>query len=227
MCLLGYLIRDSFCVPSYWRIDVLPTEVNCHQYASDRTIYSHSKPSEPQSCQAEMQAALDKLYTWSSRCNLALHPKKTKVMLLSTPQMSRTHGLDGHSIHLLWKGSRASFNFPPTWYGSARKRQLEKRETDCKISSCYGTLSVLKKLKYLAPYNVRKHLAECLILSKIDYNDIVSDIIADYLVKRLQRVQLAAAKLFTWSSRCNLTLNPKTTKVWCFFQLPRCHEFMD
>ena len=104
--------------------DVLPTEVNCHQYANDITIYSHSKPSELQSCQAEMQAALDRLSTWSSRFNLALHPK----MLLSTPQMSRTHGLDGHSIHLLWKGFRASFNFPPTWYGSARKRQLEKRE---------------------------------------------------------------------------------------------------
>ena len=34
---------------------------------------------------------------------------------------------------------------------------------------------------------------QCLILSKIDYNDIVSDPIPDYLVKRLQRVQLAAA----------------------------------
>ena len=80
--------------------DVLPTEINCHQYENHITIYSHCKPSELQSCQAEMEAALDKLSTWSSRCNLALHPKKTKVMLLSTPQMSRTHGLDGHSIHL-------------------------------------------------------------------------------------------------------------------------------
>ena len=44
---------------------------------------------------------------------------------------------------------------------------------------------------------------QCLILSKIDFNDIVSDTIADYLVKRLQRVQLAVAKLSTWSSRCN------------------------
>ena len=78
-----------------------------------------------------------------------------------------------------------------------------KRERNSKISSCYGTLSVLKKLKYLAPYNARKHLAECLILSKIDYSDIFSDTIADYLFKRLQRVQLADAKLSTWSSRCN------------------------
>ena len=35
---------------------VLPTEVNCDQYAKDITIYSHCKPSELQSCQAEMQA---------------------------------------------------------------------------------------------------------------------------------------------------------------------------
>ncbi|CAH3183292.1 unnamed protein product, partial [Porites lobata] len=45
-----------------------------------------------------------RLSTWSSRCNLALHPKKTKVMLLSTPQMSQTHGLDGHCIHLCANG---------------------------------------------------------------------------------------------------------------------------
>ena len=35
-------------------------------------------------------------------------------------------------------------------------------------------------------------MAECLILSKIDYNDIVSHPIQEYLTKRLQRVQLAA-----------------------------------
>ena len=35
--------------------------------------------------------------------------------------------------------------------------------------------------------------SQCLILSKIDYSDIVSDPIPDYLVKRLQRVQLAVA----------------------------------
>ena len=60
MCLLGYL-RDSFCVLLFNLYvndltNVLPTEVNCHQYANDIMIYSHCKPSELQSCQAEMQA---------------------------------------------------------------------------------------------------------------------------------------------------------------------------
>jgi len=37
--------------------------------------------------------------------------------------------------------------------------------------SCYGTLAILKKLKKMAPFNLRKQLAESLILSKIDYGD--------------------------------------------------------
>jgi hypothetical protein len=54
-----------------------------------------------------------------------------------------------------------------------------------KISECYAILSVLRKLKYLAPYNIRKHLAESLVLSKLDYNDVVCSPVPDYLLKRL------------------------------------------
>ena len=166
--------------------DVHPTEVNCHQYAKDITIYSHSKPSEL----LWVVGRRCRLSTWSFRCNLALHPKKTKVMpLLSTPHMSQTHGLDGHCIHLCANGKSLKRVLTFRLLGAEVQENVNwKRERNSKISSCYGTLSVLKKLKYLAPYNARKHLAECLILSKNDYNDIVSDTIADYLVKRLHRV---------------------------------------
>ena len=167
--------------------DVLPTKVNCHQYANDITIYSHCKPFEL----LRVVWRRCRLFTWSFLCNMALHPKKTKVMLLSTPQMSQTHGLDGHCIHLCANGKSLKRVLTFRLLGAEVHENVNwKRERNSKISSCYGTLSVLKKLKYLAPYNinVRKHLAECLILSKIDYNDIVSDTIADYLVKRLHRV---------------------------------------
>ena len=125
-------------------------------------------------------------------------------MLLSTSQMSQTHGLDGHCIHLCANGKSLRRVLTFRLLGTEVHENVNwKRAINCKISSCHGTLSVLKKLKYLAPYNVRKHLAECLIFSKIDYNDIVTDTIADYLVKRLQRVQLVTAKLSRWSSRGN------------------------
>ena len=125
-------------------------------------------------------------------------------MFLSTSQMSQTHGLDGHCIHLCANGKSLRRVLTFRLLGTEVHENVNwKRAINCKISSCHGTLSVLKKLKYLAPYNVRKHLAECLIFSKIDYNDIVTDTIADYLVKRLQRVQLVTAKLSRWSSRGN------------------------
>ena len=54
-------------------------------------------------------------------------------------------------------------------------------------------ITVLRKLKHLAPYNIRKQLAESLVLSKLDYNDVVCNPVPDYLLKRLQRMQLAVA----------------------------------
>lgn len=55
------------------------------------------------------------------------------------------------------------------------------------------TLSTLRKLKYLAKYELRKQLAERLILSKVDYADLVFYPIPKFLLRRLQRVQFAAA----------------------------------
>ena len=54
-------------------------------------------------------------------------------------------------------------------------------------------LTTLRKLKNLAPLNVRKQLAESLVLSKLDYNDIVFHPLPQYQQKKLQRIQNAAA----------------------------------
>jgi len=91
-------------------------------------------------------------------------------MLLSTAQISRIHGLDGHSINLcatVKDLERISTNFA-NLLRKSRKPQPENRDKlhDLKL---LRNLSVLEKMKYLEPYNVKKYLEECLILSKIDY----------------------------------------------------------
>ena len=60
-------------------------------------------------------------------------------------------------------------------------------------SGYYATLSILRKLKYLAKYELRKQLVETLILSKLDYADLVFYPLPQFLLRRLQRVQFAAA----------------------------------
>ena len=64
------------------------------------------------------------------------------------------------------------------------------------IKSCYGTISVLPKLKNIASYSVRKQIVESLMLGKLNYNDAVFTPLPVCLIKRLQRVQLAAAGFF-------------------------------
>ena len=61
------------------------------------------------------------------------------------------------------------------------------------VSGCYATLSILRKLKCLAKYELRKQLAETLILSKLDYADVVFYPLPQFLLRRLQRAQFAAA----------------------------------
>ena len=120
-------------------------------------------------------------------------------MLLSTPQLARVHNLEDHQVNLTANGQMLERVTTTHLLGTELQQNLDwNSDTNTKISSCYATLSVLRKLKNLAPFQVRKQLAESLILSKLDYNDTVTFPIYDYLVKRLQRVQLAAAgKIYT------------------------------
>ena len=55
------------------------------------------------------------------------------------------------------------------------------------------TVSILRKLKYLAKYELRKQLVETLILSKLDYADLVFYPLPQFLLRRLRRVQFGAA----------------------------------
>lgn len=83
----------------------LPSEVVCHQYADNTTMYTHFRPSDLEVGQSVIQEALNKLLDWSLECNLVLNPKKTKVMMLSSAQMSWAHGLEICSLNLTVNGN--------------------------------------------------------------------------------------------------------------------------
>ena len=172
----------------------LPTAVKAHQYADDTTLYAHCKPSFIDQCYAEIQEAIDELSAWSSHSNLVLNSTKTRTMLFCTQQMSRIHKLESLINKLTANGKVLERSTTIKLLGTHIHQHMQWTEHVNKvIKSCYGTLSVLRKLKNVAPFSVRKHLVESLMLSKLDYNDTVFTPLPVYLIKWLQRVQLAAA----------------------------------
>ena len=59
--------------------------------------------------------------------------------------------------------------------------------------SSYDTLRSLKLLKRYTPCNLRKTLAEALILSKSDYGSVVYQNVPKFLIKRLQKAHTISA----------------------------------
>ena len=109
--------------------------------------------------------------------------------MLSSTQMSRARGRETCSLNLMVNGKRLERVSNFRLLGTQVNQHLNwKEEINSKISSCHATLAKIRKLKHSTNFHLRKQLAECLILSKIDYNNIVSHPIPEYLLKRLQRV---------------------------------------
>ena len=158
-------------------------------------MYTHFRLSDFEVGQSVIQDALNKLSDWSLECNQALNPKKTKMTMLSSAQMSRAHGLETCSLNLTVNGKRLERGSNFRLLGTQVNQHLNwKEEINSKISSCYATLAVIRKLKHLTPVHVRKQLAECLILSKIDYNVIEISERSSQLYTQLKQLRKLSLK---------------------------------
>ena len=115
-------------------------------------------------------------------------------MILSTPQMSRVHHLDEYDPNIAVSGYKLERIKSCKLLGVHINEHL-KWDDHIKhtVSGCYATLSILRKLKYLAKYELRKATSRNTDFVKVDYADLVFYPVPQFLLHRLQRVQFAAA----------------------------------
>ena len=104
--------------------------------------------------------------------------------------MSRLHGLQDAAVQLTCNGETLERVQSIKLIGVTMDEHFSWIEqVKALLSSCYGVLSVLRKLRNLAPFHVRKQLGESLILSKLDYPCVVFHPLQLYQQKQLQKVQ--------------------------------------
>ena len=117
------------------------------------------------------------------------------MMMFATQQMARYHNLDRENEVEITVNSKP-IERVSSWkvLGMLFQQNLLWSNHITELtSSCYGVLAVLRKLKRFTPFHIRKQLAEALVLSKLDYCNVLYNALPTYLIKRLQRVQNAAA----------------------------------
>eukprot|EP00794_Sanderia_malayensis_P001209 gene1209-585_t len=141
-----------------------------YQYADDTTLYA--KPKNLEFLEKTTADTLSQLSDWSDRNSLALNSAKTKLLVISAREMSAKHNLKDFKPQICIKEEKLERTDTCKLLGVHLNDNLTwDNHIKTITGSCYGTLAILKKLKNMAPFNLRKQLAESLILSKIDYAD--------------------------------------------------------
>ena len=153
--------------------DILPPTVKSFQYADDTTIYSSCTAPQITSQAESMNATLASLGAQSKDSNLSLNSKKTKAILISTPQMAHVHSLGNLELGLEISGTPLDRTSVTKLLGVYIDSNLKWGfHISSILKSCYATLRTLRKIRNFTDFKLRKHLVETLILSKISYCDV-------------------------------------------------------
>lgn len=162
-----------------------------HMYADDTQIYVHTNP-DPSSIGRAIEILNKDLSTicdWSQQNGLALNAQKCSYIVLGTKfqvkkvqETNPTINVNNHpvaeslevrNLGLLIDGN---LNF--------------KKHVDSKVPMCYGALKSLYKLRPFLSTEVRRKLTDALVLSIVDYGDLVyGPCLYKKTVQKIQRIQ--------------------------------------
>lgn len=171
------------------------------QFADDTSCYDYCKPKDIANSIVKLTQRLDSLCDCSHNNNLAFNQEKTKVMLFSSKQLARTHNLNDDSnmtFHIQHRGKAIErvasykllgihFDAHLTW----------DTQLNLLLKSAYFKLAILRKLKHSAPQYLRKQLAETLVLSRLDYCNVIYSNVPEYKLNRINKVLKCAASFVT------------------------------
>ena len=111
-------------------------------------------------------------------------------MLISTLQMSHIHKLDERLLPIMCDETPLERISCTKLLGVYIDQHLSwGDQVNNLLSSCYGILKVLRRLKNLAPFHVRKTLAESLVLAKIDYACTVFHPLPQYQLRKFAKME--------------------------------------
>ena len=172
--------------------DKLPSKTI--QYADDTTVYTSCKPTKLHDAERNLNSSLESLAKWANDHSLAINAVKSKHMICASKHLYHRNKLKEKSVSLLLGNDNLVLDENPRLLGVHLDKNLDWTSHLQKLlSSCYGKIAVLRKLKNFTTSKLRKQLIESLIFSKIDFNDYVYSPLTNVQLNSLQRLQKVAA----------------------------------
>lgn len=175
--------------------DITTQIVNCkyHIYADDIQVYISFKPCEIDSAIVKLNEDLARIAAWSTNNCLLLNPSKTKYLILgSAHQLAKIHP----SINVMLRDAPVDRVYEARNLGLLMDCNLRfEKHVANSVSQCFYKLKVLYKIRPFINEKLRMELVESLILSKLNYMDVVfGPRLLAKTQKLVQRVQNACAR---------------------------------
>lgn len=164
------------------------TKTKTIQYADDTTLYGSSKSVGTSSLIKDLENDIKSLSMWSNDNTLVFNNEKLKFVSFTNIRITEKS--------YLIRSNRKSIEHERSakLLGVIFDENLSWSEhVNNTLKNCYGTLRTLRNFKRFTPFKVRKSLAEALVLSKLNYCNVVYGQLPKYMINRLQRLQICAA----------------------------------
>lgn len=177
-----------------------------HIYADDLQIYLHFHPNDTNTAVKNINEDLDSLAMWSVTNCMVLNPTKSKYLIMGTKK--QIQNIKGHSPHVAIMSEPIECVTEARNLGLIMDSQLRfEHHIQEAVRNCFYRLKVLYRVRPFVSVDVRISLCESLVLSKLNYVDVVfGPRLLSKTEKLVQRVQNACARFcFNVPSRAHIT----------------------
>lgn len=164
-----------------------------HIYADDVQVYIHFRPSDLVNTLKDLNDDLKRISAWSADNGLLLNPLKTKFMVLGTKRLlallpeTIQVSLMSQVVDRIYEARNLGLNVDADM-------RYEKHIADS-VQNCFYRLKTLYNLRPYLSEDLRIQLVETLVLSKLNYADIVyGPRLLSRTQRLVQRVQNACAR---------------------------------
>ncbi len=163
-----------------------------HLYADDTQLYGSCRPGDTSSLADRVASCVDLVASWMRSNRLCLNSDKTEVLWIST--VRRQHQLP--VTPMLIDGAPVNPARTVRNLGVYIDSDLVMKTHVAKVvAQCFAVLRHLRHIRRSVSPSTLQTLVVALVLSRIDYANSVLTGLPGYLIKRLQSVLNAAARL--------------------------------
>jgi len=172
--------------------------VRVHSYADDTQLYLHCPASDEQTTVDQLKSCIQRIGVWMKSNRLKLNADKTQFMWLGTRQQLaklkvRSLVLDGVNIEI----SDTAINLGVT----LDSELTMQKHAGAVARSCFYQLRQLRSVRRILTRDAALTLVHAFVTSRVDYCNSVFAGSTEAVIKRLQAVLNAAARLISTKKR--------------------------